>query len=264
MIYFCKVPGSASTKTLESMEISPEGTKLAFLGSEGYVHVADGRSKQWIADLKMNCTSRAVTFLDEITCITSGYDADLYMWDLRYSHRPRCVSRFHHDDGTPTSALAAYIPRNMANVNNGSSVSQTITKFHCLADAYLNVATMSGVSSIFEGYVSDNNSTGGYYSFGENFSPKPLKTIMNLTTKITTARYHPSGQILAIASNEVRSLYAFWELEVNFDGFENRKKIKLNLFICRHVASSEIGHCNRLLFTKLKLLNSVTMVNIWL
>jgi WD40 repeat protein len=198
------VPNGSQTKTLENMEISPEGSKMAFLGSEGYVHIADGRSKQWIGDLKMNCTSRAVAFLDEVTCITSGFDADLYIWDLRYSHRPRCVSRFHHEDGTPTSSLAAYVPPNLG---NSSSPQSSTRGFYCMSDIYLGVGTMSGISSVFEGIVSNDPTSSSYYSFGDNMSPKPLKTVMNLTTKITASAFHPSGQIMAIASNEVRHYY---------------------------------------------------------
>lgn len=204
------MPAGSQTKTLESMEVSPEGSKMAFLGSEGYVHIADGRSKQWIGDLKMNCTSRAVTFLDEVTCVTSGFDADLYIWDLRYSHRPRCVTRFHHEDGTPTSTLAAYVPRKMAELNNGIPTSTPTPEYYHLSEAYLNVATMSGVTSVFEGSVSNNTSNSSYYSFGDEYAPKPLKTVMNLTTKITTSAFHPSGQILAIASNEVKSFLLFY------------------------------------------------------
>lgn len=205
------VPVGSKTKTLESMEVSPEGTKIAFLGTEGYVHIADGRSKQWIADLKMNCTSRAVTFLDELTCITSGFDADIYMWDLRFPHRPRCVSRFHHEDGTPTSSLAAFIPAHLSSLNNranniGSSAAQYRRDFYSLSNCFLGVSTMSGVSSVFEGLSS--NSGNSFYSFAEtnNSSPKPLKSVMNLTTKISASAFHPSGQILAVASNEVSVL----------------------------------------------------------
>jgi U3 small nucleolar RNA-associated protein 18 len=212
VVFVSPVPVGSKTKTLETMEVSPLGSKLAFLGTEGYVHIADARSKQWIGDLKMNCTSRAVTFLDELTCVTSGFDADIYLWDLRHSHRPRCVSRFHHEDGTPTSALAVYAPPSSRDFNNNSAGSNhnnhNNARFFSLSNCYLSVATMSGVVSLFEGILS-TSATSAYYSFSEsnNASPKPLKSVMNLTTKITTSSFHPSGQILAIASNEVSVIY---------------------------------------------------------
>ncbi len=80
-----------NVKSLEDMTASPEGTRLAFLGASGYIHVASGQSKSWVCDLKMNCSAKAVAFLDENNLVSSGLDADIYLWDLRMSGR--CVAR---------------------------------------------------------------------------------------------------------------------------------------------------------------------------
>jgi hypothetical protein len=40
------------TKSLENMSVSPEGSRIGFVGSHGYIHIADGASKQFIMDLK--------------------------------------------------------------------------------------------------------------------------------------------------------------------------------------------------------------------
>lgn len=78
-------------KSLEKMVVSPEGTKIAFEGLGGYIHIASGKTKSWLMDLKMNCSVRSMAFLDETNMITSGLDADIYLWDIR--NAARCVAR---------------------------------------------------------------------------------------------------------------------------------------------------------------------------
>ena len=93
-----KVPGlmGKGLKSHEIFAVSPEGTRLAFLGAGGYTHIVDGRNKTWQMDVKCNTAVRAATFSDESTLFTSGLDAEVYQWDLRM--HARCVSRFRHED----------------------------------------------------------------------------------------------------------------------------------------------------------------------
>jgi len=90
-------------KSLEKFAASPDGRTLAFLGNDGYIILVDVKSKQWIADLKMNGSVRAVTFTpDSEQILASGSDGDVYRFDLRTQ---RCIERFSNEDGTITSAL---------------------------------------------------------------------------------------------------------------------------------------------------------------
>ena len=59
---------------------SPEGTKIAIQGVGGYTHLLEGSSKLHITDLKMNSPLRSFAFLNESMCVTSGLDADVYIW----------------------------------------------------------------------------------------------------------------------------------------------------------------------------------------
>lgn len=193
-------------KTLENMTISPLGSKIAFVGSQGHVYLVNGKSKQLIGDLKMNSTARAITFLDEMTCMTSGYDSDVYLWDLRYTNG-RCVSRFSHEDGTATTCLSAYVP---PPASPSSSSSSKQTNFYTLNNVYLSIGTMSGVASIYEGGFDPGMDQFSFQSTSSKaINPTPMKNIMNITTPITSSVFHPSGQILAIASKEV-SLFIFF------------------------------------------------------
>lgn len=91
--------------------------------------------------------------------------------------------RFAHDDGTCTSSLGSYSPPS-GSVGN-------------IAEGYLSVGTDSGVVSVFK---SDGLSSrdGGV--------KKQIKSLMNLTTRISSSVFHPSGQILAVASNQVNMI----------------------------------------------------------
>lgn len=171
-----KVPGlhGKHIKSYENLTVSPEGSKIAFGGSGGYVYVCDGRLKTMMMELKMNSGVRALTFIDEMTLVTSGVDADVYVWDLRKNGR--CCKRFTHDDGTCTSNLSAC---------RSSSSSH-----------YLAVGAESGVVSIFNSSFSAANMS------GDRSPPAALKSVMNLTTKVDGMTFHPSGQILAISSEQ--------------------------------------------------------------
>ena len=133
-------------------------------------------------ELKQNCSVRSINFLEENTLLSSGYDADMYLWDLRYTGR--CVNRFIHEDGTPTSCIASYIPP----VDSNS--------YH-IPHSFVAVGSQSGVMAIYEKHSHEANKW-----YAPHNPPKPMKSIMNLTNKITSACFHPSGQILAMASYE--------------------------------------------------------------
>ena len=178
-------------KSHEAFAVSPEGSRLAFLGAGGYTHIVDGRNKVWQMDVKCNTAVRAATFSDESTLFTSGLDADVYQWDLRMS--ARCVSRFRHEDGTCTSALAV-----AAN------------------SSYLAVGAESGVMSLFDVTKLPKGAAAD--------PPSPVKSALNLTTRISTVCFHPASQLVAYSSPEVNdqlrlmhlpsySVYSNWPTE---------------------------------------------------
>ena len=223
-----KLPVLAGCKGLKSHEVmcaSPSGLRVAFAGAGGYVHVVCGRLKTWQMDVKMNCACRAIAFVDDHTLVSSGLDADVYVWDLR--QRPgaatsgalgRCVARFHNEDGTCTSMLAASLcaqlqgtvfgPRSVPSSSSGGGTGNT----------YLAVGSESGVVAL---YYADLSSSASAAAVG---GVRPLKALMNLTTKVTCAAFHPSGELLAVASDQKKdqlklvhlpsgTVYANWPTE---------------------------------------------------
>lgn len=119
--------------------------------------------------------------------------------------------RFPHDDGTCTSHLSAYTPYGASNNTSQYSASSAQSANYKIAKSFLAVGAESGVVSLFG---ADRDPVNGAYDFcagqeaarisGVRQAPKQIRSIMNLTTQITSTCFHPSGQIAAIASNQVR------------------------------------------------------------
>ena len=68
-------------------------------------------------------------------------------------------------------------------------------------DAYQNYVAVGSESGVVSLYDYSTPVSGAQRSA----QPRPglVKSVMNLTTKITTVKFHPSGQLMAMASNEV-------------------------------------------------------------
>ena len=99
----------------------------------------------------------------------------------RMSGNGRCLRRFAHEDGTCSSSLA---------VCPASSSS-----------SYIAVGAESGVVSVYneilKGYDSDSTVSGAV---------KPIRSIMNLRTIISSIAFHPLGEVMAIASEQQKDL----------------------------------------------------------
>ena len=169
-----KIPGlhGKGLKSHELMTVSPLGTKIAFAGVGGYVHIVCGIQKTIMFDVKMNTAARCMTFTDEDHLLTSGLDADVYVWDLRY--QGRCLGKFPHDDGTCSSSI----------------------RYH--PSGYMALGAESGVVSLYE---TSNSILSGL----TNAMPVKIKSVMNLTMKINSLAFHPSGQLVAMASDQSRN-----------------------------------------------------------
>ncbi|KAL9189770.1 hypothetical protein ACHAXT_009445 [Thalassiosira profunda] len=159
-----RIPGIVGRKerSLEKFSVSPDGRIIAFVGNDGYVILVDGKTRQWMGDLKMNGSVRAITFSgDGEDVLGSGSDGDVYRWHIGSR---RCVERFHNEDGTITSALAAS--------SNVLAVGSETT---------LPLPARRGLS------LASTERT-------------PLKSIMNLTTSADNVCFNHDGQILAMAT----------------------------------------------------------------
>lgn len=102
-----RVPGvrGREEKSFESSYVSPDGKHLVLLGKDGYLVLISTKTKQWVADMKMNGTSRAVCFSPSGDIMYSyGGDGQVYVWDMKTRD---CVHRFIDEGSIHGTAIAA-------------------------------------------------------------------------------------------------------------------------------------------------------------
>jgi len=134
------------------------------------VHLVDWRSGagQVVGSLKMNAEVKSLWWArnragEESELMGLGEDAEVYVWDVG---ERRCVRRWQDDGGFGSRAMAG---------DQGGK--------------YLAIGANTGFVNVYDADGLSNN------------RPKPLKTIGNLVTSITSLRFNHDSQLLAIASN---------------------------------------------------------------
>ncbi|KIJ45214.1 hypothetical protein M422DRAFT_167177 [Sphaerobolus stellatus SS14] len=153
-----------------SMEIcafSQSGDTLAVAGRKGYVHLVDWRrgGGQVVGSMKMNAAVKDVWWSRENELMTLGEDSEVYVWDVSGK---RCLRRWKEDGG--------FGSRVMTGSRNSS---------------YLAIGSNTGLVNVYGSESTDASLSN---------MPKPLKTIGNLTTSISTMCFNHDSQILALAS----------------------------------------------------------------
>ena len=144
---------------------SPRGDVIAFLGKDGYTVLLSTRTKQWIADLKMNGTVRSVAFAKNgDLMLTGGSDGEVYVWDMNTRD---CVNKFRDEGSSVIHSISA---------SSGKKPK-------------IAVGNASGIVNIY-----DNN------CLFSTQTPKPIKTFKNLTTSITHCMFSPTNEIFAFFS----------------------------------------------------------------
>eukprot|EP00126_Sphaerothecum_destruens_P005927 Sdes_comp19117_c0_seq1m9827 len=154
-------------KSLENFWITPDDKFIVFLGQDGTLMLVSRKTKQWVANLKMNGTCRSVSFEkskgSSFRMLTAGSDGFVYVWDLE---RRVCVHRFVDEGNIHISASASSSSANFAFGSKNGVVN--VYNSECLLES----------------------------------KPKPLKAIMNLTTGIHQMKFNHDGQILSIFSRK--------------------------------------------------------------
>ncbi|KAJ1567133.1 U3 snoRNP protein, partial [Nowakowskiella sp. JEL0078] len=165
--------------------ISPCNKQIAVTGRDGNILMLDRVSKNWIGGVKMNANVKDLKYSsDGMRMLSLAINGDVYQWDLR---NRKCIHRFR-DVG--------------------------VVKATCLDvsadEKYLALGMQSGIVNVYS--LADCQETS---------QPTPLKSIMNLTTSVSSVNFHPDSQLLAIASRAKKdslklvnlntmSVYAKW------------------------------------------------------
>jgi U3 small nucleolar RNA-associated protein 18 len=192
--------GRGTDKSLEKLCVSPSGMCTAFTLKDGWVGVVDNRSPQrCMAEVKMNGTARSLAFTggdDDRFLVTSGGDADVYVWDLRNSGCGAPVSKWQNEGGMPTCALACspnFSPAAAAAGSGGFGSGGSMA-----------VASESGVVNLYGSSTlkSFSTATAGPRGGGGGAPPAggavPWKRVMNLTSPVETLKFNHDGQVSSL------------------------------------------------------------------
>ncbi|EPS74299.1 hypothetical protein M569_00455, partial [Genlisea aurea] len=165
-------------KSLESFEVSPDSSTIAFLGSSGNILLVSSKTKQLIGTLKMNATVRSAAFShDGRRLASSGGDGRIYLWDVR---KMRCVDVVVDEGCVKGTALC------------GSHDGR-----------WLAAGSESGIVNVYGGeefFGNERDDDGKKKKKG-----RPVKVIENLTTRVDTVKFNWDAQILAIVSRMKRN-----------------------------------------------------------
>jgi U3 small nucleolar RNA-associated protein 18 len=174
-------------RSLESFVASPPGTTplLAFLADGGRVPLVALGSRSCVGTLKMNGSARAAAFAaDGRTLLTAGGDGHVYVWDLRTQ---RCLDKLVDEGALSVAALAA-APGGRHYATGGD---MGVVNLYARA-THTRVLDAGGAAA------------GAVAAPRAPVRPKPLKSVMNLTTLADTLAFSPDGQMLAMASRMER------------------------------------------------------------
>ncbi|EGN94195.1 hypothetical protein SERLA73DRAFT_115150 [Serpula lacrymans var. lacrymans S7.3] len=161
---------TAQGATMEMCAFNPTGDILAVAGRRGYIHLVDWRSgtAQVTGELKANTAIKSIWWArgGRGELMSLGEDSQVYVWDIG---QRRCVKRWQDEGG--------FGSRLMSGDKAGN---------------YLAIGSTGGLVNVYGSH--------GTSQPGDERS-KPLKTIGNITTSISTLRFNHDSQLLAVASN---------------------------------------------------------------
>ncbi|GLB36797.1 putative WD40 repeat-like protein [Lyophyllum shimeji] len=181
--------GGGGGEGMEVTAFSPgTGSMLAVAGRGGYVHLVDWASGagQVVGSLKCGAGgggARALWWASERELAVLSGDAEVYLWDVG---ERRCVRRWKDEGGfRGAGRVMAGVGGNMEGDAEGRG------------KGFLAVGSNTGFVNVYGAdafTLPPPSSTLG--------SPKPLKSIANLTTAISSIRFNHDAQLMAIASQE--------------------------------------------------------------
>ncbi|KAG0143814.1 hypothetical protein CROQUDRAFT_660793 [Cronartium quercuum f. sp. fusiforme G11] len=184
---FTKSALSQSIKgtSLSRFSFSPQGQIVAFLGLRGLIQLVDWSnnigSSQVIGSLKSNTPIKSLSWNKNGTeLITIGNNAEVSVWDMRM--RKLLTSWTDHGGFNPTLITTT-------DKDGGKAT----------ARSYTAIGSQTGIVNVYDDSQWANDKYEESRVFGAE--RKPMKTIENLTTTVTTMKFNPDAQILAIASD---------------------------------------------------------------
>lgn len=184
---FTKSALSQSIKgtSLSRFSFSPQGQIVAFLGLRGSIQLVDWTnnigSSQVIGTLKSNTPIKSLSWNRNGTqLLTVGHNAEVSVWDMRM--RKLMNTWTDHGGFNPTLITTS-------DKDCGKSTGRSYTA----------IGSQTGIVNLYDDsdWCTDENEEDRILGIER----QPLKTIENLTTSVSTMKFNPDAQILAIASD---------------------------------------------------------------
>ncbi|CBZ51144.1 conserved hypothetical protein [Neospora caninum Liverpool] len=168
--HFLEMGGGRGADDAASFLVTQKTFALASANSQD-VLLCDVRSKRLLNVFSMNATVAAIAYHPTKEAIfTADREAFIYEWDLRSGN---CVAKFQDPSCLRLSAMAA-------------------SPAACLSPSYEPSPFLATGSRT--GYVD-------FFSLSsDSVATKPVKEMGNLTTEISTLAFHPSNQLICVAS----------------------------------------------------------------
>lgn len=157
------LPTEEMTK-MSQFEISPNGEVIAVVGRMGFIHLLNGKTKEWMATMKQEHACSSLTFsTDSQLLFAHSVDNEVNVFDLRQNK----VSHRFIDDGCISGRTISLSP-------NGK---------------LLATGSAEGIVNVYDAEL-----------VLQSKFPQPIKVISNLATGVTMTRFNPTSEILGLCS----------------------------------------------------------------
>lgn len=193
-------------KSLEKFELSPCNRFIAFTYVNGQIAIVSLKTKKLIKILQMNGSVFSLKFSKDHKYLFSfGSDRTVYQWELE-TFRP--IHKFSDNGSIKGSCV---------------SVSPGLKYFAC--------GSNSGVVNLYDGTCLKST------------HPNVIKSFGNLLTPIWEIKFHPSEELMAIASREKKNALRLVHLR-SMTVFSNWPTTTTPL---NYVSSIDFSHCGKFL-----------------
>lgn len=190
-------------KSMENFKVSSTGKYIGLTGSGGWCNLLNGLTGQFIRGFKIEGTIVDFEFShDDSFIIIVNSVGEVWEFELD-SDQDNNNNNNNNDDNnnnnnTNNNQNKAYTKKNHVNKvirkwQDESGIGITKVKLGGPKDRWLAIGTNNGLVTIY-----DRN------TFGTESNPKPIKTVENLITSISSLVFNDDGQLLCIASRAKR------------------------------------------------------------
>ncbi|RLV92790.1 U3 small nucleolar RNA-associated protein [Spathaspora sp. JA1] len=171
-------------KSFEYFKISSKGTYIGLTGNSGWCNILNGKTGQYLTGFKIEGTIVDFEFSnDESFIVIVNSAGEVWEYELSTNNKKSNKTNIHH------KILRKWV--------DDGGIGITKIKLGGPKNRWVAVGTNNGIVNIYDrnSFTSDS---------ATSFRPKPIKTVENLITSISSLVFNADGQILCIASRGKR------------------------------------------------------------